>query len=122
MSDKKKILIVEDEKALSRVLGLKLENAGYVVERAFNGQEALAFLEKDDFSLIILDLMMSKMNGFDVLAQLKDLKNEIPVIVASNLSQEEDLKKAKNLGAADYFVKSDSTLDEIVDYVNKFLK
>lgn len=118
----KKILIVEDEKPLARVMGLKLNSAGYATTTVFSGEEALAILAKEGFDLIILDLVMSKVDGFGVLLKLNEKGIKTPVIVASNLSQREDMEKAKKLGAVDYFVKSDITLVEIVNKVKRHLQ
>lgn len=118
----KKILIVEDEKPLARVLSLKLNSAGYQVVIAYDGKEALAILSKQTFDLIILDLIMPKEDGFQVLQKIKDMGIKMPIIVSSNLSQIEDVKRAKQLGALDYFVKSDTTLVNVVEKVKQYLK
>lgn len=118
----KKILIVEDEKPLARALELKLNHSGFETKLASDGEEALSILEDEKFNLIILDLILPKMDGFEILSKLKERKNNIPVIVASNLSQLEDQKRAKELGVIDYFVKSDVSLVEIVKIVKKGIK
>ncbi len=118
----KKILIVEDEKPLARVLSLKLNSAGYLTTTVFNGEEALSILSKDHFDLIILDLVMPKKDGFFILSELNRLGIKTPVVVSSNLSQKEDVDKAKALGAVDYFVKSDITLVDVVAKVKQYLQ
>ncbi len=118
----KKILIVEDEQPLARVLALKLNSVGYQTTTIFNGEEALALLSKEQFDLILLDLVMPKQDGFYVLTELNKVGNKTPVIVSSNLSQTEDIEKAKKLGAIDYFVKSDVTLVDIVSKVKQYLQ
>lgn len=115
----KKILIVEDEKPLSKVLSNKLIFAGFETRNAFDGREALGILEKEKFDLLILDIVMPKIDGYGVLSKLKIMKIKLPVIVISNLSQEEDIRRVKELGAADYIVKSDISLTEIVERVKK---
>lgn len=120
--DPKKILIVEDERPLARALELKLKSSGYAPHVVFDGQAALSLLETESFDLILLDLVMPKMDGFSVLKELKNKGNNIPIIVSSNLSQEEDLKKAKELGARDYFIKSNTPLAEIIKHVDKTVK
>lgn len=117
----KKILVVDDEKPLTRVMSLKLNSAGYQTTAAFSGEEALVVLSKESFDLIILDLLMPKGDGFYVLSQLNKAGNKTPVIVASNLSQQEDVEKAIKLGAEGYFVKSDVTLVEMVEKVKQYL-
>ncbi len=117
----KKILIAEDEKPMANALGLKLSSAGYETTLVYDGEAAMAAVKDSSFDLILLDLVMPKKDGFFVLAELRKLRITAPVIVSSNLSQEEDIKRAKNLGAADYFIKSDTTLAEIVEKVKRAL-
>lgn len=116
-----KILIVEDEKPVAKAMTLKLGRAGFDTKVVFNGEEALTVLEKETFDLIILDLVMPKIDGFGVLSQLQARNIKTPVIVTSNLSQEEDKQKAKEMGAKDYFVKSDTPIVEIIDHCKKAL-
>jgi len=114
-----KILIVEDEKPLSRAMKLKLENSGFLVEVATNGQEAIDLVKKDQFDAMILDLVMPIMDGFAVLEELKKNKIKLPIIAASNLAQREDIDRAKALGADSYFIKSNTSLAQIVEHVRK---
>lgn len=118
---KKKILIAEDEPALRHIFVLKLENSGFEVHSAENGQQALDILAKEKFDLLILDLIMPEKSGFDVLEELQRRKNKMPVIVASNLSQDEDLERAKQFGIKDYFVKSHTSVATVVDNIKKIL-
>lgn len=120
-----RILVAEDEKPMARALEIKLSKAGFKVEVAYDGEDALQRIQKNggkSFDLIILDLVMPKKDGFEVLTALKAAKIKTPVIVTSNLSQEEDAKRAKALGARDYFIKSNTPITEITAYVRKFLK
>ena len=117
----KKILIIEDEKPMANAMGLKLNKSGFEAKMVFDGEAGLRILEKKKFDLIILDLIMPKINGFGVLEELNKRGDRTPVIVASNLSQEEDIKKAKELGAVDFFIKSNTPIKEIVDIVEKIL-
>jgi len=118
----KKILLAEDEKPMSRAMQLKLKNAGYVVTPAYDGLEAIAALKKDKYDLVLLDLVMPDLDGFGVLTEMKSQKISVPVVVLSNLGQTEDLKKAKELGARDYFIKADVSLASIVEYIKKNIK
>ncbi|MES2930453.1 MAG: response regulator [Patescibacteria group bacterium] len=120
MTDAKKILIVEDEKPMAQALETKLNRAGFNARAVFNGSEALSTLEIDIFDLIILDLIMPQTDGFTVLEKLKEKGNKTPVIVASNLRQEEDFSRAKSLGAVDFIVKSRSSLSQIVLLITEF--
>lgn len=117
-----KILIAEDERAISKALELKLKNSGYDVTPAYDGAEALDYVLKNTFDLIVLDLMMPKIDGFQVLEELQKNGNKTPIIVASNLSQEDDFDKAKKLGAKDFFVKSNTSLAELVGKISTILK
>lgn len=114
--------MVEDERPMAHALQLKLTHANFEVETAENGEEGLKLIEKQDFSLILLDLVMPKVDGFLVLEKMKQKKIKTPVMVLSNLSQEEDEKRAKALGAKAFFVKSDTPIASIVEDVQKFLK
>jgi two-component system alkaline phosphatase synthesis response regulator PhoP len=124
MSDQehKKILIVEDEKPMARALSLKLESNGFDVSTAGNGTEALEAITTQTFDLIILDLVIPGMDGFAILGELKSRKITTPVIAASNLGQIEDINRAKELGATHYFVKSNTSLAQIMDQVKEILK
>jgi len=118
---KQKILLAEDETALAQILGNKLTNSGYEVKIVSNGAEALKALEEKTFDLLILDLIMPKMDGFQVLEQITVKKIKTSVIVMSNLSQTESETRALTLGAKDFLVKSDLSLDAIIKRVTTFL-
>ncbi|MEI7765147.1 MAG: response regulator [bacterium] len=113
----KKILILEDEKPLARALELKLIHEGFEVQALPNGEGAISLLASGDFSLVICDLVMPKVDGFEILKTIKEETIKIPVIVLTNLSQMEDEKKVRALGALEFFVKSDTPLSKIVSYV-----
>jgi DNA-binding response OmpR family regulator len=114
-----KILVAEDEKPLAKALQLKLMNSGFEVEVAGDGAEALEKIKSTKYDLLILDLVMPGVDGFAVLTALKAENNPLPVLVISNLSQNEDIAKVKELGAKDYFIKSNVQLPEIVEYIKK---
>ncbi len=118
----KKILIAEDEKALARALELKLTKSGFQPILAEDGAKALDIIKKEKVDLILLDLIMPKVGGFEFLEKMKSLKKKIPVMITSNLGQKEDQEKAKKYGVNKYFVKSDVNISEIIDEVIKFFK
>lgn len=122
MIQNKKILIIEDEKAMIRPLKFELEKIGFEVENVFNGEEALEILLKKKIDFIILDLVMPKMDGFKFLMEMRKGGVNVPIAVISNLSQEEDFKRAKALGARDYFVKSNITVAGMIEYIKKALE
>lgn len=115
----KSILIVEDEKPLAHALALKLQHEGFTVTNATNGRECLDLLESKHFDVVLLDLMMPTMDGFQVLGEMKK-KGDMPtVFVLSNLSQHEDEERVLELGAKKFFIKSDTPLTTIVEEVKK---
>ena len=119
-----KILIVEDEEFLVRALKDNLESEGYSVDTAVDGGEALERIKKSKPNIILLDLLMPKKDGFYVLAEVK--KNPewklIPIIVLSNLGGDENIKKALEMGADDYFVKSQHPIEEVIEKVKEYLE
>ncbi len=121
MADKKRILIVEDERLIAKPLAMKLQLSGFDVKNAYDGEEALAILAQEKFDVILLDLMMPKVDGYDVLSELKIRGDMTPIIVATNLNQENNISRAMELGVVNYYVKSDITLDEIVAKVRGVL-
>lgn len=117
-----KILIAEDEKPMARALELKLNHSGFEAKAVYDGEEAIEALSKEKFDLLLLDLIMPKKDGFAVLEELKKRGNKIPVVISSNLGQDEDIKRAESLGAKDYFIKSNTPLTDIVENIKKILK
>jgi len=110
----KKILITEDEKPLARALSLKLTKEGFAPENAFDGEEAIEKLKKGKYDFMLLDLVMPKMNGFEVLTKMKEMGDKTPVMILSNLSQSEDLKKAEEFKVKDFVIKSDMSIMDII--------
>lgn len=113
----KKILIIEDEKPLAHALELKLTHEGYDVVTTGSGEEGVTLITKENYDLILTDLILPGQDGFKVLEAIQNKKVKSPVIVMTNLNQEEDRKRATDLGAADFFVKSNITISEIVEKV-----
>lgn len=120
----KKILVVEDDKFLRKVYESKLPKEGYNVVSAADGELGLAAIKKEMPDLVLLDLIMPKMTGFDVLEVVRKdpILAKIPIIVLSNLGQEDDLTKAKALGAVDFFIKSNFSIKEVVEKLKAYLK
>jgi CheY-like chemotaxis protein len=116
------ILIIEDEKPLARALELNLNEAGFTTKVVWNGADGIKLLEKEIFDLILCDLIMPKMDGFTVLAILKEMKIKTPIIVLSNLSQKDDEKYAKAFGAKEFFIKSNTPVAIIVEKVTEILR
>lgn len=124
MPETKKILIVEDDKFLSLVLKGRLEKEGVSVIQAFDGKEALDVLKKDIPDLILLDLIMPNMSGFEFLEILRQdpQYRTIPVVVISNLGQESDVEKAKSLGVIEYYVKVRTSIDDLILKIKNLLE
>jgi two-component system copper resistance phosphate regulon response regulator CusR len=117
-----KILIADDNKAIAMTLQLKLIQEGFEVKLVGNGKDALNLLESEKFDLVILDLIMPELNGFGVLEALKQKNITVPVIVASDLSQIEDFDRVKQMGAIDFFVKSNMSMVEMTEKIKQYLK
>lgn len=119
-----KILVAEDDKFLSSAYKVKLTKAGFEVSLASDGAEALKLLAAFTPDLILLDLVMPVKDGFAAMAEIKANPkwSKIPILVASNLGQPEDIAKAKALGATDYVVKSDLSLENLIVKINRLLK
>lgn len=117
----KRILIAEDDQFLNKMYRLNLEQEGWDVEIVNNGKKAIEAIEKDAPDVLLLDLLMPKVDGFAVLEHIRIKKHKFPVIIMSNLSQEIDQTKCKELGAKDYFVKSDMDLEELSKKISTYL-
>ena len=116
---KKRVLVAEDDAPMARALSLKLTGAGFEVVCVTAGEQTLAALDKDKFDVLLLDLIMPGVDGFAVLKELKAKGSKLPVVVLTNLGQEEDRAKVNALGAVGYYVKSDTPLNKIVEIVGK---
>ncbi len=117
-STSRKILILEDEKPLARAMELKLIHEGYEVKTLPSGEGAVDLLSKENFGLLICDLVMPTVDGFQVLEGIKEKNLKIPtIVVLTNLSQAEDEKRVRALGATDFLIKSETPLSKIVEYV-----
>lgn len=118
----KKVLIAEDERPMANALKLKLSHSGFLPTIANDGEEAMNFILNEKFDLIILDIMMPKKDGFSIMAEMKVKKIKIPVVIFSNLSQEDDAKKAQELGAVAFFIKSNTPLFDIIENIKEILQ
>lgn len=120
----KKILLVEDEEILINILTKKLVKEGYDVTTARDGVEGLELMRKDKPDLILLDVVMPKMGGFEVMEEMnKDEKlKKISVIIVSNSGQPVELDRAKKLGAKDWLIKTDFDPQEVIDKVKNNFK
>jgi twitching motility two-component system response regulator PilH len=120
----KNILLVEDDKFLSTLLKNRLEKEGLTVTHASDGEEAVNILRSGMRpDLTLLDIILPKKNGFEVLEEIQQdpgLK-DVPIIIISNLGQDTDVSKGKDLGAVEYYVKAQTSIDDLVDKVKSFI-
>ncbi|KKP98288.1 MAG: PAS/PAC sensor hybrid histidine kinase [Parcubacteria group bacterium GW2011_GWD2_38_12] len=121
---KKKIAVVEDDPFLNKAFLLKLGSAGFNTVSIKDGEEAMDIISKEMPDLILLDLMLPHRSGFEILADLKkDVKlKDIPVLILTNLGQEEERQRGLSMGAKEYLVKTDIKLEEVVEKINGYLK
>lgn len=121
--DKKTVLLVEDEHLLGDLLKQRLEKENFEVILARDGEEALRILEEKKPDVILLDIILPKVSGFELLERMQqDPKIEkAPVIIISNLGQESDVQKGWALGAIQYFVKAKLSIEDLADKVKKYL-
>ncbi|MBI3956429.1 MAG: response regulator [Candidatus Kerfeldbacteria bacterium] len=126
MTDKKAktILLIEDDEMIATMYQTKFTMEGMTIQTAADGAIGLDKARELAPDIILLDIILPKLDGFSVLKELKDDPNlkAIPVILLSNLGQDDDVKKGKDLGADDYFIKSNHTPAEIVAKVKEMLK
>lgn len=124
MPEGKRILLVEDEPLLGNLLKQRLEKEGFEIVLARDGEEALARLRETKPDLILLDIILPKISGFELLETLQaDPQFErAPVIIISNLGQESDVARGTSLGAIQYFVKAKVSIEELVEHVKTFLR
>ena len=118
---KTKILIIEDEDALASVLSAKFKLEGFEVSAGVDGEDGLNKIKTWQPDLILLDIIMPKMNGYEVLESLQKNDNKIPIIVISNSGQDVELEKIKKLGATDYIIKTQINPGEVVAKVKNIL-
>ncbi len=120
----KKILIIEDDKFLRELIAKKLAKDGYEISEAVDGEEGVKKTKETKPDLILLDLILPEMDGFEVLSKIKEdpVSSSIPVIILSNLGQKEDIEKGLKMGATDYLIKAHFTPGEIVEKIRNIIK
>lgn len=117
------VLIVEDDKFLSKIYKTKLEKEGIDADFAGNGEEGLKKMKEDKPKVVLTDLIMPEMDGFAMLEAMgkESSLSKVPVLVLTNLGQEEDEKRVKELGAKEFIVKSDASIKEVIDKIKSYL-
>ncbi len=123
MSQKNKsirILLAEDEASIREVLSRRLQQAGYEIIEAKDGQAAIKLFKGNTVDVVLLDLVMPLKSGFDVLEEIRvKMKSKVPVIILSNLDQKEDLELTKNLGADEFIVKSNVSMRNLISRISR---
>ena len=125
MLGKNKVLLVEDDPMVVKMYQRKLTMDGFDLSLAFNGEDGLAALAKSRPDIILLDIMMPKMNGFEMLKRIKrdKARKDIPVVMLTNLGDRaEDVQRCKDLGAVDYWVKANLSLKDLTGRINEIIK
>ncbi|MEK7576414.1 MAG: response regulator [Patescibacteria group bacterium] len=118
-----KILLVEDDKFLIKLYSEKLVREGFEVSMAISGEEGLTKIEREKPDLILLDIILPQKNGFDILSEVKlnPHTKDIPVILLTNLGQDADIKTGMDLGAADYLIKTDFSINDLPERIRRVL-
>ncbi len=117
----KKVLIIEDDSFLQGLEATKIIKSGYEVSSAQSGEEAMSKILEPGINVILLDLLLPDFDGFQILQRIKETETtkDIPVIIFSNLSETKDIEKAISLGATKFMVKSNFSLEELVEQIKK---
>ena len=121
----KKILLVEDDAFLSSLLKNRLQKEGFEVVLAKDGDEAINYLRNINPDLLLLDLILPKKTGFEVMEELRSNpqlqgNSNLPIIIISNLGQQEDIDKSRQLGAIEYYVKAKVSIDQLIEKIKGF--
>lgn len=120
------ILIIEDDRFLRELIARKLGNEGYNISEAIDGEDGIKKIQEEKPDLVLLDLILPGIDGFDVLSRMKENPDEsvskIPVIILSNLGQREDVERGLKLGAVDFLIKAHFTPGEIIEKVKSVFK
>ena len=119
-----KILVVEDDKFLRELITQKLAREGYNVKEAVDGEEGVVKVKEEKPDIILLDLILPGIDGFEVLAKIKEDSEveNIPVVILSNLGQRDDVERGLKLGAVDFLIKAHFTPGEIIEKIEKIMK
>lgn len=119
---KLKILLIEDEEALVEVLSTKLDREGYEVKVGFDGEEGYNMIKDFNPDIILLDIVMPKMDGYDVLEKMREEGVKIPVIIISNSGQPVEIEKTRQLGAVDHLIKTQFNPADVVTMIERYME
>lgn len=123
-ADERTVLLIEDDEYIQKAYRIGLGDAGFKVISARDGKEGLEKVSSAKPDIILLDLVMPVMDGFEFLKRIKEDGNfkSIPVIILSNLAQGPDIERAREMGAVDYLIKTDFWMEEVIKKVNSYIK
>lgn len=121
VQDEMKLLVVEDEKTLNKIVSKRLETAGYTVSSCFDGEEAINELKNDSFDAIVMDIMMPKMSGLEVLEEMKKMEISTPILLLTAKDSIDDRVLGLDMGAQDYLVKP-FAFDELLARIRVMLR
>jgi two-component system alkaline phosphatase synthesis response regulator PhoP len=121
MNQGKKVLFIEDDSLIVKIYKVRLELEGYTVTHAEDGEEGFKKYLNEQPDLIVLDLMIPKLSGIDLLKKIREQNKQIPIIVYSVLHDKERIKNVKALGASDYFIKADIHPKRLVERIKSYL-
>ncbi len=120
-----RILLVEDDQFLRELMTTKLKREGFDVHVAVDGREGLQMIQTVKPDIVLLDVILPGLDGFNVLQQVRasgdQIVSQVPIVLLSNLGQDSDVQKGKALGANDYLIKSNLTIDEIIKKIHRFM-
>ena len=124
LAEKKFVLVIEDDKFLKELLMKKFTKEGFEAQNAVDAESAFRILEDRKPNIVLCDLILPGIDGFGILEHIKKdpITADVPVVILSNLGQQEDLDKAMGLGATDFMIKANFTLDEIVAKVRSIIE
>ncbi|MCB9808645.1 response regulator [Candidatus Peribacteria bacterium] len=122
MADKADILIAEDDAVLREVYTKKFTLSGYTIRTAENGEEAIAEIQKKEPDILVLDINMPILDGLGVLENYPKDKRSFPIIMLTNFGDEKNKQRSEELGADDYFIKSEMTIRKLLEMVETLLK
>jgi len=120
----KKILVIEDDKFLRELISQKLIKEGYDIAEAVDGEKGVESVKEEKPDLVLLDLILPGIDGFEVLSRIKSdpASAQVPIIILSNLGQKDDIERGLKMGAADYLIKAHFTPGEIIDKIRTVLE
>ena len=116
-----KVLIIEDDKELSHLIAKRLKEEGFTVQQAFDAEEGISYATYEEYDVIVLDIMLPKMSGYEVIRQLREKKIKTPILVLSAKGEIEDKVKGLQLGADDYLTKPFS-FPELIARINALIR